>query len=153
MTMQGMKAPLRRAQPGFTLIEILMVVTIIAILCMIVVLRVRFVTLQAREDQLRENLRRMRLAVAEFQSDVGGNPTSLEQIILPKEDAPGEIPNIDANGNPLSSGSYNGPYLVPQRLPKDPFTDDGAFGYDPEEASVYSLSEKTALNGTPYSDW
>jgi prepilin-type N-terminal cleavage/methylation domain-containing protein len=145
---------MRRKLTGFTLIEVLMVVVIIAILMMMVILRVRFIGLRARESALRENLHKLRLAVTQFENDVGGYPLSLDQLILPRAEAASAIPAQDAVGNALGSEKYKGPYIVPyNRLPRDPFTDDGIFGYEPEKGRVYSQSDRAAIDSSPYSTW
>ncbi len=144
---------MQRKRRAFTLVEILIVITIIAILLIIVVARVQYVTLKAREDNLRENLRHLRLAVALFQTDVGGNPTALDQITLSRDAALADLPAMDATGTPLYPASYHGPYISPDRMPVDPFVPEELWGYDPATGHVYSLSHRTALDGTPYADW
>jgi len=145
---------MRRFRKGFTLIEVLMVITVIAVLMLIIILRIRFVALRARESALRDNLHELRSAIVRFENDVGGNPLSLYQIILSKDEAISILPTEDAAGNRLDPTHYKGPYIRPSDLlPKDPFTDDGEFGYDPNDGYVYSKSERMGMDGTPYSIW
>jgi general secretion pathway protein G len=144
---------MHRKKPGFTLLELLTVLTIIAILALIIIARIRLASQRAREDALKENLRQMRLAVQQFHSDVGGFPISLEQLVLNKTVAVDTLPDVDAAGNSLDPTEYHGPYFVPDRVPKDPFTATGEFGYDPTEGYVYSQAERRALDGSYYKDW
>ncbi|MHB0936651.1 MAG: prepilin-type N-terminal cleavage/methylation domain-containing protein [Armatimonadota bacterium] len=145
---------MRKLRKGFTLIEVLMVVVLIAILMLIVVLRIRFIGMRARESALRDNLHELRSAVTRFENDVGGNPTELDQLLLVKSDALDELPEEDAAGNKLDAKHYKGPYIVPNnRLPTDPFAEDSQFGYDPNDGYVYSKSDRMSMDGSPYSTW
>jgi general secretion pathway protein G len=138
---------------AFTLIELLIVITILAVLLLIVIARVRNVTTRAREDALRDNLRQMQLAVTQFQNDVGGYPTSLTQLVMTRAQAASALPAEDATGQAIDPKGYHGPYFAPEKVPKDPFTEDGLFNYDPVTGKVSSLSDRLALDGTPYSSW
>lgn len=115
---------------GFTLLEVLMVVAVIAILVLIIYPSVRSVSTRAREDALRTDLQTMRQAIAIFQQDVGGLPTSIEQLVLSKQDAIDTLPTTDAAGNLMVAAHYKGPYLTPDRIPKDIFAIDGVWMYD-----------------------
>lgn len=144
---------MRLKRIGFTLIELLIVITIIAVLMLIVVAKIRNASTKAREDLLRDNLRQMRQSVAQFQSDVGGYPTSLTQLVMTHDQATTALPAEDATGQSLDPRGYHGPYLVPGKVPVDPFTVDGLFGYDPLTGEVNSLSQRQSLDGIPYSTW
>lgn len=144
---------MRFVRRGFTLIEILIVVTIISVLMLIIIPRIMLATTQAREDALKENLRHMRLAVMLFQSDTGGYPTALEQLVVLRQHAASLLPEKDATGMPISAEGYRGPYLNPARMPTDPFTRTGTWGYDPTTGEITSLSDLTAIDGSHYSQW
>lgn len=138
---------------GFTLIEILIVIVIIAIMALIIVPRLRSATLRAREATFAENLRQMRASLEMFVSDVGGFPPSLDYLVMRKEQAYTSIPPTDATGTTLFARGYNGPYVSPFHVPVDPFAADGEWGYDPETGRIYSTSNSISLNGTHYSGW
>lgn len=66
---------------GFTLVELLVVMTIIATLLMIAVPRYHRSLEQAREVTLRQDLSVMRDAIDKFLSDRGAYPQSLEDLV------------------------------------------------------------------------
>ena len=65
---------------GFTLIELLIVIVVIAILALIVIPRLLSAGRKARESTLRANVRILRTAVEQFNSDCGVFPTNLTDI-------------------------------------------------------------------------
>lgn len=138
---------------GFTLIEILLVVTIISILTLIMVMGLRNASIRSREAALRENLHAMRLAIIAFQDDVGGYPLTLDQLKLSTQDATTQLPAHDAAGEQMNAANYKGPYVSPDRVPEDPFATDGKWGYRPETGEIYCNSARIAENGTAYKDW
>jgi general secretion pathway protein G len=134
----------RRAGParGFTLIEILIVITIIGILVTLAQPSYNRAVTSAKEASLKENLFILRDRIDQFYADNGKYPASLNDLV-------------------------DKPYL--RRIPKDPFTgsaDTWATVPAPEDQSqpggggggggifdVKSGSDRTALDGTRYSDW
>lgn len=67
-----MSAFLRRAQAGFTLVELLIVVIILTVLAAIIVPQFSAATLDAREATLDANLARMRSAIELYQAQHNG---------------------------------------------------------------------------------
>ena len=121
---------------GFTLIEILIVFTLIALLASIAVPNYQRSVIRAKEATLKEDLFQMRDAIDQYYSDTGSYPSSLEDLTDKK-------------------------YI--RKVPKDPFTkssDDWYLEYDysDEESEggiidVMSSNEDAALDGTYYSEW
>jgi len=120
-------APDRRA-PGFTLVEILIVVVIIGILAAIVIPQFSSASQNSRESALQQDLFRMRQQIELYRNHHNGNPPSLanfiDQMTLPSD----ELGNTAPIGTP---GYPHGPYLP--KMPPNPFTDtvpisDGAVG-------------------------
>ena len=66
---------------GFTLIEILLVVTLIGILLSIVIPQYRVSVIRAREAVLKENLFQMRDAIQKYHLDKKKHPTSFEDLV------------------------------------------------------------------------
>ena len=66
---------------GFTLIEILVVMTLIGILAAIVVPRHRAAIVKAKEAVLEENLFQMRKAINVYYFDKQKYPTALEDLV------------------------------------------------------------------------
>ena len=96
----------RRPQPnpnGFTLIELVITLTVLTILTMGVIPLVKLSVRRQREQRLREVLREMRLAIDQFHRDVVGGPCWLQlpsaggQAVPPQGQQPGQqqLPPID----------------------------------------------------------
>jgi general secretion pathway protein G len=114
----------RAAQRGFTLIELIIVVTIIGILAGIAMVQVRNMQRKAREAALMANLQDMRKAIDNFYADKQRFPSSLDELVpnylrkippdpitnavdweevveAPDPDAP---PEADEFGSPMQAG-------------------------------------------------
>ena len=114
----------RTSQSGFSLIELMVVVTIIGVLAGIAVVNVKNAQRKAREAALRDSLYKMRTAIDNFYADKQRNPSDLNELVpnylkyVPKDpitmdedweqvmeqpdpDAP---ENLDAEGNPVAPG-------------------------------------------------
>jgi general secretion pathway protein G len=130
---------LRKNRPGFTLIELMIVMSIIGILAAIAVPSYRTGLIKARETVLREDLYNLRSTIDQFNADQGKYPDSLQDLTDKK-------------------------YL--RDLPKDPFTgkNDTWVVVEPPQppegteikGSVYDVHSGSNLigtNGTPYNEW
>ena len=71
----------RRKMRGFTLIELMVVMTIMGILVSIALPQFRASILQAREAVLKEDLFRMRQAIDQYFADKGRYPATLEALV------------------------------------------------------------------------
>lgn len=74
-------APRTRAQRGFSLIELLVVVTIIGILAGAAMVNVRNMQRKARETALKDNLFQMRKAIDNFHADKQRFPNDLNELV------------------------------------------------------------------------
>ena len=128
-----------RRQSGFTLIEMVIVITIITILVAIAVPRFTQHLLRAKEAVLKEDLYSMRNSIDQYTQDKNKAPQDLSDLV--------------------SAG-----YL--HALPKDPFTnstetwqpvqEDVMMALDqtqPGITDVHSGSNQTSSEGTEYSTW
>lgn len=68
-------------QKGFTLIELIVVVTIIGILAGIAIVNVRNAQRKAQEAALRDDLHEMRKAIDDFYADKQRYPTDLNELV------------------------------------------------------------------------
>ncbi|MEO5762962.1 MAG: type II secretion system protein [Vicinamibacteria bacterium] len=122
---------------GFTLLELIVVITIMGILVSIALPNYRNSILQAKESVLRENLYRLRDLIDQYQSDKGRYPESLEALVTD-----GYVRKIPPD--PMTPEPW---VEVPPE--SDPTSGDAPLGvYD-----VKSASAQVGMNGTPYSEW
>jgi general secretion pathway protein G len=155
-----------RAPLGFTLIELIITVAIVAILASAALPLSQLVVQRAKEQELRTALRQIREAIDAYKqaadegrvgrkSDESGYPPSLDALVMGVEDIK----------NPQKRAIY-----LLRRLPRDPFAPAGIPAADtwgkrsyssppdaPQEGDdvfdVFSLSEGRGINGVPYREW
>ncbi len=136
----------RRNQRGFSLIELIVVVTIIGILAGIALINVNTAQRKAREAALRDNLFQMRKAIDNFYADKQRYPQSLEELV------PNYIRKI-----PKDPITMQDDWEV---VMEDPLSLDGEMSSntDPEAVSqpgvidVKSRAEGTTLDNVPYTE-
>jgi general secretion pathway protein G len=139
-----------RKSKGFTLIEMLIVIVVIAILALIVIPRLLGAGRKAKEATLRGDLHQIRNAIQQFEADCGDYPSAIGQLMTTPSAGNG------GTGIALDVAGWQGPYLrtADNNLPKDPFTDSSTtWAYTASTGHVQSGSTLTAINGENYSSW
>ena len=134
----------RRSEGGFTLLEMIIVVTLIGILATIAIPNLLLWPRRAKEAVLKSNLREIRESLEQHYADQGRYPSTLEDLV-PKYLR--EVPfDPFTKSNTTWILEYEGED-DPFALPPDP-TGDGASIVD-----VRSGSDEAASDGTPYAEW
>jgi general secretion pathway protein G len=151
-TEQGTAAPRKRsaAQSGFTLIELIVVVSIIGILAGIAMVNVKFAVRKAREASLRDNLSTMRKAIDNFYADKQRYPSDLNELVpnymrnVPKDPITQQPDWELIVEDPLSSTGENGEIMSSE-------TDPEAMS-QPGVSDVKSVAQGSTLDNVPYHD-
>ena len=130
---------MRRRNAGFTLIEILVVITLIFILAGMALIQYQKSVTSAREAVLKENLFRLRDAIDQYYADKNKYPTSLDELVTEKY-----IRTVPPD--PLTGTAETWQTVMSEPDPLNPSAQPGVY-------DVKSGSEATALDGTKYSDW
>ena len=131
--------PAMRSRRGFTLIEIMIVMTIISILVSIAVPLYQASIRRARESVLRNNLFTLRTVIDEYSFDKKKAPQTLQDLV--SEGYLRQIP-ID----PITGSSDTWVVVNEDALTSVDQTEPGIF-------DVRSGSDEKSLEGTPYSEW
>lgn len=131
-------------ESGFTLLELLVVMTIIGILAAIAVPSLRDSPQRAREATLRADLFTFRSVIDQYKGDKGNYPADLETLV--KDGYMRKIP-LD----PMTKAADW--VLTMEEVPSEP--DDPSITEPPKPGiiDVHSASKLKALDGTVYSDW
>jgi len=128
-----------RKQQGFTLMELLVVMTIIAILATIGLAGYRHKTTLAREAVLKEDLFQVRHSLEQYRADRGKLPSSLQ----PLKDL-GYLREIPVDPMTNSRDTWALEFEAPD--PDNPDAETGVF-------NIRSGSTDMGENGIPYNEW
>src|SRR5215510_87567 len=122
---------------GFTLLELMIVISIIIILASITLPQYQRTIMHTRDTVLKDDLRKMRSLIDQYAADKGRLPQSLDDLV---------------------TGGYM------RDVPVDPFTGEKDWaittGEDPNSSEgeqgmtdVHSASAEVSTEGTAYSEW
>lgn len=132
-------APRSRDDCGFTLIEILIVMSIMVILAGISLALYTNSVTKAKESVLKKDLQQMREALNEYYADKDKYPASLSDLVEEKY-----IRGIPED--PVTKSATTWKEVLSEPDPGNPADQPGVF-------DVKSGSDGTALDGSKYADW
>lgn len=132
-------ASLQRSRAGFTIIELLIVMTLVIILASIGMTQYRTSVTRAEEAALKENLFRIRDAMDQYYADKNKWPADLAELV-----SAGYIREVPTDPMTKSKDTWQTTQAEP-----DPNNPASAGGVD----NVHSGSDRTATDGTRYADW
>ena len=124
---------------GFTLVELLIVISLISILAAMGLVQYRNSVMSAKEATLHTDLFRMRDAIDQYYADKTKYPSSLDSLV-----SEGYLRKIPEDPITKSSDTW-------QTVPAEPDPNNPA-----AEAGVYDVksgAQGTALDGSSYSEW
>lgn len=123
---------------GFTLIELMIVMAVIAVLVSVAVPMYQKSVIRARETVLRQNLFTLRTVIDEYTYDKAKAPQSLEDLV--REGYLRQIPT-----DPIT-GQADWEVVMEDAVTSVDQTEPGIF-------DVHSRSTARSLEGTPYNEW
>ena len=134
---RGLALDSRSLSPGFTLLELMIVISILIILVSVALPQYQKTTMHARETMLRYNLDTLRKLIDQYSADKGKLPQSLDDLVtagyireVPKD------PITDNKDWTIATGD-------------DPYSSEGGTGI----TDVHSSSNEVSTEGTPYNEW
>ena len=152
---------------GFTLLEIIIVLTILSVLTAAAIPMVRNTVQREREAELRLALRQLRQAIDRYKEFADRNPNAIPIEWKTESRYPKELKLLVDGFIPANVvGTSESRVRFLRRLPLDPLMGDTEWGMrsykdKPDSTSwggedvfdVYTKSDGDALNGTKYKDW
>jgi general secretion pathway protein G len=129
----------RQAAGGFTLVELLIVMSLIALLAAMAVVQYRNSIRRSEEAVLKTNLFRLRDAIDQYYADKGKYPASLDALV-----SDGYMRSIPED--PISKSRDTWQTVPAEPDPNNPSADPGIY-------DVKSGAQGTSLEGSNYADW
>ena len=128
-----------RLRAGFTIIELMIVMAVITIIVSMAVPYYHKTMVRSKESLLKSNLFTLRTVIDEFTIDKGKAPQTLQDLVQE-----GYLRGVPVD--PMTGSDQTWKIVMEDALTSVNQTEPGIF-------DVRSGSDKTSLEGTPYSDW
>jgi len=128
-----------KRERGFTLVELLVVISLISILAAMGLVQYKNSIVRTQEATLKTDLFRMRDAIDQYYADKGKYPASLDALV-----SDGYMRKLPEDPITKSTDSW-------QTVPAEP--DPNNPSAEPGVYDVKSGATGTALDGSNYSDW
>jgi general secretion pathway protein G len=129
----------RRSDRGFTLVELLVVISLISILAAMGLVQYKNSILRTQESVLKTDLFRVRDAIDQYYADKGKYPASLDSLV-----SDGYLRKIPED--PVTKSTDTWQTIPAEADPNNPSSEPGIY-------DIKSGAPGTALDGTNYSDW
>jgi len=128
-----------KSRLGFTMIELMIVMTIIVIIISMAIPMYQRSILRAKESVLKHNLFTLRTVIDEYTYDKQKAPQALQDLV-----SEGYLRDVPLD--PITSSNTSWKLQMEESVSSASQTEPGIF-------DVRSGSDKTSLEGTPYAEW
>lgn len=129
----------RTGNAGFTLVELLVVISLISILAAMGLVQYKNSIVRSQEAVLKTDLFRMRDAIDQYYADKGKYPASLDALV-----SDGYLRKVPED--PITKSASTWQTVPAEPDPNNPSSDPGIY-------DVKSGAQGTALDGSSYADW
>jgi general secretion pathway protein G len=129
----------RKDDRGFTMLELMVVMTLIVVLATMGMTQYKTSQIYAKEAVLKEDLFRLRDAIDQYYADKGTYPSTLDSLV-----SDGYLRKVP--DDPITKSNSTWQTVAAEPDPSNPIVEPGVY-------DVKSGSDATALDGTKYAEW
>ena len=129
----------RKDDRGFTMLELMVVMTLIVVLATMGMTQYKTSQIYAKEAVLKEDLFRLRDAIDQYYADKGTYPSTLDSLV-----SDGYLRKVP--DDPITKSNSTWQTVPAEPDPSNPTVEPGVY-------DVKSGSDASALDGTKYAEW